>query len=230
MIAIAPCSRLPDYVEAVRRAGGDMTLLDRDRDAPADVIAGATGLLLAGGGDVDPALYGERRHPTFDPAEPGRDAYEIELVERALDEEVPILALCRGVQLLNVALGGTLIQDIPSEVPQAIGHDLAAPPHPPFELAHLVDVTAGSELAQVLSEPLRRGPLLVNSRHHQAIRRPGAGLIVTATAPDGVIEAVEDPNHSFLIGVQWHPENFWRTGEFAALFDAFVRAAARANP
>jgi putative glutamine amidotransferase len=205
--------------------GGDPQVPDRDRDAPADVIAGITGLLLAGGGDVDPALYGERRHPAFEPAEPGRDAYEIELVERALDQDVPILAICRGVQLLNVALGGTLIQDVRSEVRQALEHDLAVPPHLPFELAHVVDVTAGTELAQVLSEPLRRGPLLVNSRHHQAIRRLGAGLVVTASAPDGVIEAVEDPNHSFLIGVQWHPENFWRTGEFAALFEAFVRAA-----
>lgn len=223
IIAIARCSKLPDYETAVRTAGGSPQVVDQAVPA-AEAVRHADGILLAGGGDVDPALYGEERHPTFDPSEPGRDAYEIELVARALDADVPILAICRGVQLLNVARGGTLIQDLPSQAASGIEHRFAAPPNPPFRLAHLIDVMPDTRLSRALDA---RGhePLEVNSRHHQAIKRPGEGLVVSATAPDGVIEAVEDPARRFLIGVQWHPENFWRTGEFARLFAAFVAAS-----
>jgi putative glutamine amidotransferase len=224
VIAIARCSKLPDYETSVRNAGGTPQVIDQSIHAD-EAIRGAAGLLLAGGGDVDPALYGEKRHKTYAPSEPGRDAYEIELVARALDADIPILAICRGVQLLNVALGGTLIQDIPSQVKQAIEHRHAAPPNPPFKLAHAIDIDTDSMLAMVLRDRLDVGPIEVNSRHHQAIHRPGAGLVVTAIAPDRVTEAVEDPDHPFLIGVQWHPENFWRTGEFARLFEAFVLAS-----
>jgi putative glutamine amidotransferase len=228
VIAIAPCSKLPDYEEAVRRAGGEVRVLDRSADRPADVLSGIDGVLLAGGADVLPSLYGAEAHPSFDPAEPGRDQYEIELVRRAFAADVPILAICRGVQLLNVARGGTLVQDIPSEMPAAIEHRFAVPPHQPVEIAHDIWLTAGSLLERLMRERIEQGDDCgVNSRHHQAPKEPGEGLIVTATAPDGVIEALEDPSRRFCLGVQWHPENFWRTGEFRPLFEGLVKAAAR---
>jgi gamma-glutamyl-gamma-aminobutyrate hydrolase PuuD len=223
-IAIAPCSKLPDYVEAVRRAGGDPWVLDPAIDRPEDVAARAAGLLLAGGGDVRPALYGAVPHPTFDPAESGRDEYELELARRADATDLPLLAICRGIQLLNVARGGTLIQDIPAERPSAIQHRLPVPPHAATELAHQVRVAPGTRLAAALGGSVRENACEVNSRHHQAVDALGRDLVVSATAPDGVIEAVEDPRRRFLIAVQWHPENFWRSGEFASLFTAFVNA------
>jgi putative glutamine amidotransferase len=226
IIAIAPCSKLPDYEEAVRRAGGEVRVLDRAADRPADVIASVDGVLLAGGADVLPSLYGAEAHPSFDPAEPGRDEYEIKLVRRAIDADVPLFAICRGVQLLNVARGGTLVQDIPSEMPTAIEHRFAVPPHQPVEIAHDIWLTAGSLLERLMRERIDQGDDCgVNSRHHQAPNVPGEGLIVTATAPDGVIEALEDPSRRFCLGVQWHPENFWRTGEFRPLFEGLVKAA-----
>jgi putative glutamine amidotransferase len=228
IIAIAPCSKLPDYEESVRRAGGQPRLLDYTADRPADVVKGVGGILLAGGNDVLPSLYGESAHETFEAAEAGRDEYEIELVRRAKDADLPLFAICRGVQLLNVAHGGSLIQDIPSQLTAAIEHKLAMPPHQSFDLAHEIWIEKDSRLAALLRERLEGGDSLeVNSRHHQALKALGEGLVTTATAPDGVIESVEDPNRRFWLGVQWHPENFYRTGEFRALFEGFVKAAAR---
>lgn len=226
LIAIAPCSRLlPDYEESVRRAGGESWVLDRSVDRPADVARGAGGVLLSGGGDVLPSIYGEPPHPSFAAAEAGRDEYEIELVRLALEADLPVFAICRGIQVLNVACGGTLIQDIPSEVSGALEHRLPVPPHQPFALAHDVWIEKDSLLVRSMSERLGDADGCgVNSRHHQAIKTLGAGLVATATAPDGVIEAVEDPSRRFCLGVQWHPENFWRTGEFRPLFEAFVKA------
>jgi putative glutamine amidotransferase len=222
VIAIAPCSKLPDYEESVRRAGGEVRVLNPAVDSPADVIGSVQGLLLTGGGDVRPDLYGAVAHPTFDPAEPGRDEYEIELVRLALQKDLPVFAICRGVQLLNVACGGTLIQDIPAEVGTSVEHRIK---EPRFALAHDVWLTPGSLLQQTLRERLEDADsCAVNSRHHQAPKDLGEGLVASATAPDGVIEAVEDPNHRFVLGVQWHPENFYRTGEFRTLFEAFVDA------
>jgi putative glutamine amidotransferase len=228
VIAIAPCSKLPDYEESVRRAGGEPRVLDYGSDRPADVVRSAGGVLLAGGNDVLPSLYGAAAHETFEAAEAGRDEYEIELVRRAMEADLPVLAICRGVQLLNVAQGGTLIQDIPSELAESIQHRFAVPPHQPFDLAHEVWIEKDSRLATLLRERLEGNDSCeVNSRHHQALKTLGEGLVSIATAPDGVIEAVEDPNRRFWVGVQWHPENFWRTGEFRALFEGFVKAATR---
>ena len=228
VIAIAPCSKLPDYEESVRRAGGEPRVLDYGSDRPADVVKGVGGLLLAGGNDVLPSLYGASAHQTFEAAEAGRDEYEIELVRLAMEADLPVLAICRGVQLLNVAQGGTLIQDIPSELTGSIEHRFAVPPHQPFDLAHEVWIEKDSRLATLLRERLEGSDSCeVNSRHHQALKTLGEGLVSIATAPDGVIEAVEDPNRRFWLGVQWHPENFWRTGEFSALFEGLVKAATR---
>jgi putative glutamine amidotransferase len=225
VIAIPPSSKLPDYEESLRRAKGDLRVLDRSADHPPDVIATVDGLLLTGGGDVQPSIYGAAPHATFDPAEPGRDEYEIELVRRAIEADLPILAICRGLQVLNVARGGTLIQHIPEEIGTTVDHQVK---EPRFALAHDVWLTSNSLLDRTLRERLEDADsCAVNSRHHQAPKDIGEGLAVSATAPDGVIEALEDPSRRFCLGVQWHPENFWRTGEFRALFEAFVRACSR---
>ena len=178
------------------------------------------GLLLTGGDDVDPALFGEPPHPAYEPAEPGRDAFELALIAQALAADLPVFAICRGLQVLNVAAGGTLIQDIPTEPGRFESHSLG----PPTRIAHPVAVVAGSRLAGLLGGRASGGFCDVNSRHHQAIRTLGSGLTVTATAPDGIVEGVESPAHRFCVGVQWHPESFYRTGEFGALFRGFVEA------
>ena len=222
MIAIAPCGKLPDYEESVRRAGGDVRALVRTADSPADVVASVQGVLLTGGGDVLPAIYGAIAHPTFDPAEPGRDEYEIELVRLALAADLPVFAICRGIQVLNVARGGTLIQDIVDEVGTTVNHRVVMPQH---SIAHDVWIESGSLLERLMGERFEAGETCpVNSRHHQAPKALGEGLISSATAPDGVIEAIEDPTRRFCLGVQWHPENFYRTGEFRNLFEGFVQA------
>jgi putative glutamine amidotransferase len=221
-IAIAPCSKLPDYEESLRRAGGEVRVINPATDSPADIIGSVQGLLLTGGGDVRPHLYGAAAHPSFDPAEPGRDEYEIELVRLAMEKDLPVFAICRGVQVLNVARGGTLIQDIPEEVGTDVEHRLK---EPRYAIAHDVWIESPSLLERLMGERFQAGePCPVNSRHHQAPKDLGEGLVATATAPDGVIEAVEDPSRRFCLGVQWHPENFWRTGEFRTLFEAFVQA------
>lgn len=225
LIAIARCSKLHDYEESIRRAGGEPWVVESGSTAAADVIRRADGILLAGGGDVNPALFGEAPHPSFDAAESGRDDYEIELIRLAVARDLPLLAICRGIQVLNVARGGTLVQDIPTELPATIEHALAVPPHAAFDLAHEVWIEQDSRLAR-FTDDTGKGPDTcdVNSRHHQSVKTLGEGLVTTATAPDGVIEAIEDPSLRFLLGVQWHPENFYRTGEFRALFEGFVEA------
>ena len=217
IVAITPCKKPRDYDAAIRRAGATPRALAVG-ESTATALDGVDGLLLTGGDDVDPALYGEAPHATYDVSEPGRDAFEIDLVRRALAADLPVLAICRGLQVLNVALGGTLIQDIPSEPAPTLQHDAEGA----TTLAHTVAVTPGSCLAALIGPDDTRA---VNSRHHQSVRVPGQGLVVTATSSDGVIEGAEVPAARFCVGVQWHPENFWRTGQFAPLFTAFVDAA-----
>jgi len=224
IIAIAPYAKLRDYEESILRAGGEVRVLDRATDRPADVIRAIDGLLLPGGGDILPSLYGEAAHRTYAAAEPGRDDYELELARRAIEGNVPLLAICRGIQVLNVARGGSLVQDIPDQVGGSVNHTLR---EPAVAIAHDVWITEGSLLDRLMRERLDSDACPVNSRHHQALNTLGEGLTVSATAPDGVIEAVEDPTRHFCLGVQWHPENFYRTGEFRALFEAFVEAGRR---
>jgi putative glutamine amidotransferase len=226
VIAIPPCAKIHDYEESVRRAGGEVRLLDREVDKPADVIASVDGLLLPGGGDVLPSIYGEPAHKTFSAAEPGRDDYELELARRASDADLPVLAICRGIQVLNVARGGSLVQDIPEQIGTTVNHVMREPPH---AIAHDVWITEGTLLDRLMRERLQTDTCPVNSRHHQAPHTLGTGLVASANAPDGVIEAIEDPAKRFCLGVQWHPENFYRTGEFRSLFEGFVEAAARAR-
>jgi putative glutamine amidotransferase len=222
VIAIAPCRAMADYLESVRRAGGEPLELDYQRDQASEVVGRVNALMLTGGGDVDPSLYGETPHATFQPSEPGRDEYEIGLVKAATRAGLPIFAICRGMQVLNVALGGTLVQDIPSMVNGAVHH---AVPEPRYAIAHEVWVATGSRLDAIMADKLEGGTCQVNSRHHQAVKTVAPGWDVSGTAPDGVIEAIEQPGEVLRLAVQWHPENFWRTGEFRPLFEGFVEAA-----
>jgi putative glutamine amidotransferase len=224
LIAITNCSKLHDYEESVKRARGDVRIVDAQSHKAEEIIAAVDGLLLTGGHDVDPALYGEAPHPTFVGAEAGRDLFEIELVRRASDAGLPVFAICRGMQLLNVARHGTLVQDIPDQIGAATNHRIA---EPPYAIAHEVWVTAKTLVQDLVRDRLEGDACPVNSRHHQSVKVVGEGLVATSTAPDGVIESVEDPSKRFLLGVQWHPENFYRTGEFRSLFEGFVEACNR---
>lgn len=221
-IGVTRCSRLDDYLASIERAGGHPRVLDVS-DSPRKVLNEVHGVLLTGGGDVDPVFYGEERHPSVEDAEPGRDEFEIDLARRAVEAHTPLLAICRGAQVLNVAMGGTLVQDIPSAVETELPHSIQEPKH---EVAHDVVVAEGSKLARVLGAAVSSAHTCrVNSRHHQSVGRIGQQLAAAATAPDGIVEAIEAPDAEFCIGVQWHPENFWRTGEFADLFESFVTTA-----
>jgi len=221
-IGITRCSKMDDYVTSVERAGGRARILEVS-ESPRALIGVLDGLVLTGGGDVDPVLYGEERHAAIEDAEPGRDEFEIDLARRAVEEHLPLLAICRGAQVLNVARGGTLVQDIPSAITGGLTHAIRQEGN---ATAHTVRVAPGSRLHRAL------GPVVdatsrcaVNSRHHQSVATVAPGLVATATAPDGVIEAIESAEGEFCLGVQWHPENFWRTGEFDGLFTSFVAAA-----
>src|SRR5947207_4183202 len=208
LIGITPCRLLPDYVESVRRAGGEPCVLQINADASLKEL---DGVLLTGGGDIAPAYYHAAPHPKTNPPDAARDAFELELARLALESDVPLFGVCRGLQVMNVAAGGTLIQDIPSEVNHPLGHQVDTPL---YAIAHEVWISRESALARAMDEELDGGETLqVNSRHHQAIKQAAAGFDVTATAPDGVIEAIERPTSRFCMAVQWHPENFWRTGE-----------------
>lgn len=223
LIAIGQNRKMEDYLESVRRAGGDPVEASVGGEAPEHLLARVDGLVLTGGGDVDPVLYGEARHATFQAAETGRDEYEIALARAAVAAGVPFLAICRGMQVLNVAMGGTLFQDIPSQVTGALEHSV---PQPRVQIAHEVWVAKGSRLSTLLADHMEDGETChVNSRHHQSVKDVARGFEVTATSPDGVVEAMEKKDAPFCVAVQWHPENFWRTGEFRELFEGLVQAS-----
>jgi putative glutamine amidotransferase len=225
MIGITTCRKLEDYKQAILHVGGEVRILDSSMGVDA-ALTGVDGLLLTGGEDVAPTRYGEPPHETVVEAETGRDDFEIALVNAARARQLPIFAICRGIQVLNVACGGTLVQDIPSQVRGALAHSLPVPPNEPYSLAHEVWLDNNTQLSKIMCERLSDADACdVNSRHHQAVKDVAPGFTVSATAPDGVIEAIEDPAARFCLGVQWHPENFWRTGEFRPLFEGFVEAS-----
>lgn len=212
------------YLRAVQEAGGVPVLLppQLDTDARTELWSRVAGLVLTGGGDIDPGRFGETAHAALSDVSPARDELELALVDSALGARVPLFAICRGVQVLNVALGGTLWQDIPSDLPTALVHTQKEPRHQP---SHPVSATRQTRLADVLGAHEVR----VNSMHHQAIRTLGRGLRDVAHAPDGVVEALELPAAPALVlGVQWHPEELAPHDPAAAnLFRALVDAAAR---
>jgi putative glutamine amidotransferase len=214
-----------DYEAALERAGAEIKELRPERDRLPDALGGCDGLVLTGGPDVDPREYGENdRHPTVE-VDLVRDEYELAVARYALDRDLPLLAICRGAQLLNVAAGGKLIQDLPTAQPSPVDHSVK---RPPTAEAHELSIAPDTCLAVLMENRIRRAePIIVNSRHHQSIRDLADGFVVSATAPDGVVEAIERRGAAFCLGVQWHPENYWRTGEFSSLFDGLMDAATR---
>jgi len=212
-----------EYIRSVEQAGGLPLVLAPGwpEDAP-ELLDRLQGLVLSGGEDVDPALYGEARHRKLGKVVRERDVFELALAREALKRDLPLLAICRGHQVLNVATGGTLIQDIPSEVTGAVEHD---PRRERWQRAHMVQIHEGTRLRDILE----RGTVSVNSFHHQAIARVGDGLVVSAVSTgDRLIEAVEMADRRFVLGVQWHPESFWnREDGFQALFAALVSTSRR---
>jgi putative glutamine amidotransferase len=208
-----------NYCDAVRHAGGLPVLLPHEPDAAELYLDHINGLVVTGGGfDVDPALFGaENRHPSVTTKD-RRTAFELAATRVALARDMPVLGICGGQQLLNVALGGTLIQHIPDEVPQALPH---RQPNPRNEAGHEVRIIKGTVLHRIAGTE-RLG---VNSAHHQAVKDAAPGLIVDALAPDGVVEGIEDPRRRFCLGLQWHPE-FEINEADRCVFRALVAAAA----
>jgi len=210
------------YLHAVQQAGGVPVVLPPQLSVASlrELANELDGLLLTGGGDVDPALFGEAPHASLYDVAPARDTLETAVLHRALERRVPVLAICRGVQVLNVALGGSLHQDVGTELGTQLPHSQKEPRDQP---THKVKLTPGSRLAETLGTD----ELEVNSMHHQAINRLGRGLVAVAWAPDQVVEGAELPDASrFVLGVQWHPEELVGHSEPARrLFAALVAAA-----
>lgn len=210
------------YLFAVQQAGGAPVPLPPQLSAASltRIARGLDGLLLTGGGDLDPALFQEAPHPTLYDVAPSRDTLEVAAVRIALERGLPILAVCRGVQLLNVALGGSLFQDVGTEPGTLLRHSQTEPRDQP---THRVSVKTGSRLAETLGGDV----LEVNSMHHQAVKGLGEGLVPVAWADDQIIEGVEMTDSSrFVLGVQWHPEELCRRSEPARrLFAALVNSA-----
>jgi putative glutamine amidotransferase len=200
------------YVRAVEAAGGRALLVPPSLEGIEETLGVLDGIIFSGGGDLDPSTYGADPHPETQEISPDRDRAELALLEAALAQDIPVLAVCRGSQLLNVARGGDLVQHLP----EVVGHDRHR--HTPGSMAdHDVTVKEGTRVSAVLGD---RAP--VKSSHHQGFGRLGEGLREAAHAEDGTIEAVEDPERRFAVGVLWHPEE----GEDFALFKALVDEAA----
>jgi putative glutamine amidotransferase len=216
------------YVRALTGAGGIpwiIPLLQGDEDTLRHIYQLLDGVFLTGGVDVDPAQYGEPRCPACGPSDPARDWTELALVRWAKGDGKPVFGVCRGHQVINVACGGTLYQDVPGQCAEAIKHDYFPSPEGYTRdlLVHSVRVAPESRLAGILGAELVR----VNSMHHQGIRTLAPGLTPAALAPDGLVEGVEGRNGHFLVGVQWHPEELVDSHpEMHRLFQSFIAAAA----
>lgn len=215
---------MPAYIEAIRMAGGlpvmiPLGLTELELSA---ILARVDGLLIPGGGDIEPGQYHGQHHATMYGIDPDRDRVELYLVRQAAAQQKPMLAICRGLQITNVALGGTLWEDVKLFMPDAITHDYNQV-QPRNHLAHAVNLQPDS----LLSRQIGRSQTRVNSLHHQGIRRLASDLHATATAPDGLIEGVELPGHPYAVGVQWHPENLIADDPaMLGLFTGLVKAAA----
>ncbi len=217
LVPYRDATRIEPYLEALRLAGIEPIPFVTNRPGSLDHVAG---LLLTGGTDIDPACFGAAMDDQTEEPDRERDSIELALLSEALTRDLPVLAICRGFQLLNVHAGGTLLQHIPSGRHRKVTPDKGEP-------VHTVALTAGSRLSQIYGG---ESTLAVNSRHHQAVDKIGPGLVVSAIDPhDGIVEALENPAGRFTVGVQWHPENQAPTNSlqlrlFTALADS-LRAA-----
>lgn len=187
-----------NYVEAVRRAGGIPCLIPPGCNGVAEILTSIQGLVLTGGGDINPTLYGGQQHETLYKLDAKRDASELEICNWVIAAGLPTLAICRGAQMINIAAGGTLHEHLPDVVGESVLH--RAPPREP--ILHTIQVEPNTRLAKIMGQQ----EFSCFSWHHQSIRNLAPNLIVSAYAPDGVVEAIELPDHPWLVGIQWHPE------------------------
>lgn len=214
------------YMRAISQAGGIPFLIPLNLPAASlrRLYDLASGIVLTGGGDVEPGFYNHPPHPTQGDVQPDRDEEEIQVSRWALSEGKPVLGICRGIQVMAVSAGGDLWQDIPSQLPDAELHRYAynnKNSRPDDYLAHAVNLLPGSRLARILET----GTVWTNSMHHQAVRRAPDPLKIVGHSTDGVVEVIEHPDHPFFIGVQWHPEVLVDSQEAARrIFKAFVAA------
>jgi putative glutamine amidotransferase len=206
-----------NYCSAIVEAGGLPFPLVHDIELIEDYLSLIDGLVITGGGhDIHPTYYGSQEiHPTVK-LKPQRTAFELALAKDALDKNLPILGICGGEQVINVVLGGSLIQHIPDEVPGCLEH---LQTHSRYEPSHAVTISKGTLLHKIVGQT----EIQVNSVHHQAVKTPGPGVVINAIAPDGIIEGIEAPAHRFCLGVQWHPE-FLVTPQDKAILMAFIGA------
>ena len=208
-----------DYSDAIFASGGIPILIPYIQDDIERYLDMIDGLLIPGGdNDIDPKFYGESvKYPTVNP-ESVRSVFELELVQRAMEKDMPILGICHGMQLINIACGGSLIQHIPAEVKNYISHKQD---YPKEALTHKITIQENTKLS-LLSRSLE---LMVNSSHHQAVKKIGTGLIISAVAEDGVVEAIEHPKYKFLIGCEWHPEYLIDNGIDIEIFKEFIKVS-----
>jgi len=211
-----------ELVRAILAAGGRPYLLPSAlplEDIP-EVLSEFDGLFVSGGGDIHPDFFGGEMHPSVAGVDRERDTFEITLCQQAVEMDMPVLGICRGQQVLNVAMGGDLVVDIPSMLPGAGRHQWW-PHYERGRLSHSVTLKSGSQLAEIMGGK----EFMVNSLHHQSVKNLGKGLKVVATAPDGVIEALEMPGKRFVVSVQWHPEWLQNLEPMRRIFKAFVEAS-----
>lgn len=203
-----------NYIQAIKKYRGTPKSL-----YPNDSIGGIDGLLLTGGPDIHPSRFGEKKHLALESVNEVRDKWELALYEEAIKENIPVFGICRGIQIMNVAMGGSLYQDIPSQFTTHLTHKVLENKDDSW---HCIEIQPGSLLNQIIGDTIA----VVNSRHHQAVKCIGDGLVATAQSKDRVIEVLEDSSKQFVFGVQYHPERMLQIAEFqghaAKLFTAFI--------
>ena len=210
-----------NYKNAIEEHGGEVCFFARNANSNEDFISGINGLLLPGGGDIHPKNFNQEWHPKIKYVDEDRDDLELTLFEEAYNQDIPIFGICRGIQIMSVAMGGDLYQDIDSVYPnQALTH----PAKNKKDSKHTIEIVLGSKLGSIIGEKV----VEVNSAHHQAVNEIGDGFVVTARSSDGIIEAIENPSKDFVLGVQYHPERMIASPEFKEhrrkLFERFIQA------